>query len=118
VVIWFVAKNLIQSDFISGSLDNLGQISPAIWALAALSGVIYYGLACWFYIYGLKLTTACEAGFFINLIPLFGLAGAFIFLNERLTMVQWTGALLIILAVFLMSRMGWLERLISVRVSK
>lgn len=118
VVIWFVAKYFIQSDFISGSVDTLGQISPAIWALAALSGVIYYGLAFWFYIYGLKQTTASEAGFFINLIPLFGLAGAFIFLNERLTMVQWTGALLIILAVFLMSRMGWLERLISVRVSK
>lgn len=80
------------------------------WLWAALSGVVYYGLAFWFYITGLKQTTASQAGFFLNLIPIFGLTGAYAFLNERLTLVQGVGALLILAAVFALSRFDMSER--------
>jgi drug/metabolite transporter (DMT)-like permease len=38
-------------------------------------------------------------GLFLNLIPIFGVAGAYLFLGERLTAVQWIGGTLILLAV-------------------
>lgn len=110
VLIWFVAGNTGFNKVLPAATETVGPISLGIWVLAVLSGVVYYGLAFWFYIYGLKQTTASRAGFFLNLIPLFGLAGAFVFLNERLSLLQWAGALLILLAVFAMSGSGLLER--------
>ena len=74
-------------------------ISPAIWGWAALSGMLYYALAFWCYIIGLKQLPASMVGLFLNLIPIFGVAGAYLFLGERLTAVQWIGGTLILLAV-------------------
>jgi drug/metabolite transporter (DMT)-like permease len=38
-------------------------------------------------------------GLFLNLIPIFGVGGAYLFLGERLTAVQWIGGTLILPAV-------------------
>jgi threonine/homoserine efflux transporter RhtA len=46
-----------------------------------------------------------EAGLYLNLIPIFGVVSVFIFLGERLTPIQWIGALLILLAVFAISHL-------------
>jgi drug/metabolite transporter (DMT)-like permease len=81
------------------TLAGLQQIPPAAWGLAAISGVIYYGLAFWFYLGGLQRISAGEAGFFINLVPLFALGGAYVLLGERLTLAQWAGCGLVLLAV-------------------
>jgi drug/metabolite transporter (DMT)-like permease len=81
------------------TLAGLQQIPPAVWGLAALSGVIYYGLAFWYYLGGLQRVSAGEAGFFINLVPIFALAGAYVLLGERLTPAQWAGCGLVLLAV-------------------
>jgi drug/metabolite transporter (DMT)-like permease len=64
-----------------------------------MSGVLYYALAFWLYIRGLKKVPASLAGFFINLLPVFGVSAAYIFLGERLTPIQWVGAILILFAV-------------------
>lgn len=80
-------------------VTSLATISPSAWAWAAASGVFYYALAFWFYIIGLKKIPASLAGLFLNLIPIFGVGGAFIFLGERLFMMQWVGAIIIISAV-------------------
>jgi drug/metabolite transporter (DMT)-like permease len=69
---------------------------------AAVSGVMYYGAAFWLYLKGLACVPASVAGGFLNLIPVFGIATAFVFLGERLTVVQWAGAGTIILAVFVL----------------
>jgi drug/metabolite transporter (DMT)-like permease len=74
-------------------------VPPTIWLLALASGVVYYGLAFWFYITGLKEAPASLASLFLNLIPIFGVSGAMLFLGERLGPVQWVGAALIITAV-------------------
>jgi drug/metabolite transporter (DMT)-like permease len=79
-------------------------ISPASWGWAALSGVLYYALAFWSYIIGLKQLPASMAGLFLNLIPIFGIAGAYLFLGERLTAVQWIGGTVILLAVVMVLR--------------
>jgi drug/metabolite transporter (DMT)-like permease len=75
-----------------------------MWILAAVSGLVYYALAFWFYINGLRQTTAAMAGLTLNLIPIFGVAGAHFLLNERLVAGQWLGALLIVGAVAAISR--------------
>jgi len=74
-------------------------ISLNTWLWAAISGLTYYTFAFWFYIVGLKQVPASTAGQFLNLIPIFGVAGATLFLGERLGSAQWLGAILILVAV-------------------
>lgn len=67
------------------------------WALAAASGMVYYGFAFWFFIGGLRGVPASVAGSFLPLIPVFGLAAAYV-LGDRFIDRQWVGAVLVILA--------------------
>jgi drug/metabolite transporter (DMT)-like permease len=46
----------------------------------------------------LKHAPASLAGLFLNLIPIFGVGGAYLLLGERLTLTQSGGALLILVA--------------------
>lgn len=69
----------------------------ATWALAAASGMVYYGFAFWFFVGGLRGVPASVAGSFLPLIPVFGLAAAYV-LGDRLIDRQWVGAVLVILA--------------------
>jgi drug/metabolite transporter (DMT)-like permease len=87
-----------------GGAVSLTTISPASWGWAALSGVLYYALAFWCYIIGLKQMPASMVGLFLNLIPIFGVAGAYLFLGERLTLMQAIGGALILLAVVMVLR--------------
>lgn len=48
--------------------------------------------------------SASIAGVFINLTPIFGVSGAYLFLDERLLPGQWLGALLILLSVLMILR--------------
>jgi drug/metabolite transporter (DMT)-like permease len=70
-----------------------------MWMWGAAGGLVYYALAFWLYIIGLKRTSASLAALFLNLIPIFGVGGAFLALGERLARAQWAGALLILIAV-------------------
>lgn len=76
----------------------LATIHLSGWAWAAASGIVYYALAFWFFIAGLKNVPASLAGFFLNLIPIFGLTTAAAILGERLSITQWIGAGLILAA--------------------
>lgn len=67
------------------------------WALAAASGMVYYGFAFWFFVGGLRGVPASIAGSFLPLIPVFGLAVAYL-LGDRFIDRQWVGAGLVILA--------------------
>jgi drug/metabolite transporter (DMT)-like permease len=88
-----------------GELVGLQSVAPSMWAWAILSGITYYALAFWFYIRGLKQMPASIAALYLNLIPIFGVAGAYIFLGERLGIMQWFGALLILVAVAVVVRL-------------
>ncbi|MGR3984351.1 MAG: DMT family transporter [Gammaproteobacteria bacterium] len=74
------------------------------WLLAAASGVVQYALAFWLYIAALARIDANHAGSFLNLIPLFGLAGAFLFLGERMSWLQLGGAAVTVVAVAAINR--------------
>jgi len=69
----------------------------ATWALAAASGMLYYGLAFWFFVGGLRGMPAAVAGSFLPLIPVFGLAAAYL-LGDRLLDRQWIGAAMVVAA--------------------
>lgn len=92
-----------------GEATDLATISLTVWALAAASGLAYYALAFWFYIIGLKRTPASLTGQFLNLVPIFGVGGAYLFIGERLAPAQWIGAIVILGAVTAIYRMHRVE---------
>jgi drug/metabolite transporter (DMT)-like permease len=81
-----------------------GGVSPAGWLSAVVSGVLYYGVAYWLYLSALRDVPASFAAASFYLIPLFGVAGGFLFLGERLDPLQWIGAAIVLVAVFAILR--------------
>jgi drug/metabolite transporter (DMT)-like permease len=60
--------------------------------------MLYYALAFWLYLTGLRRIPAALAGLFLNLIPVFGVTTGYL-LGERLGFLQSLGSGLIIAAV-------------------
>lgn len=77
--------------------------APGLWLLAASSGVVQYALAFSLYMAALKSISASVAGSFLNLVPLFGFAGASLFLHEAIGWPQLLGASITVAAVTLMN---------------
>lgn len=74
---------------------SLGSLELTTWLAAAGSGILYYGLAFWLFLAGLRHVPATFAGAFIPLTPVFGVAAAYL-ADERLDGRQWAGAVLVI----------------------
>jgi drug/metabolite transporter (DMT)-like permease len=68
-------------------------------ASAVLSGVLYYAGAYWLYLGALRRVPASLAAASFYLIPIVGVAGGALVLDERLGAVQWIGAVLVLIAV-------------------
>ncbi len=85
-------------EVITGNALDLGSLTPQTWLAGAASGVLYYGLAFWFYLSGLRQVPASVAGSFITLVPVFGVSAGYL-VGERLSPVQWFGALIVVVAV-------------------
>lgn len=75
---------------------------PAISAGGAAStiasGLLYYGLAYWLYLSGLRHVPASIAAVSFYLIPVFGVAAASL-VGERLDPARWVGAIVVVGAV-------------------
>jgi probable blue pigment (indigoidine) exporter len=82
----------------AGHAWRLTSMTPAGWLAAAGSGVLYYGLAFWLYLTGLRHLPAAVAGSFIALVPVFGVAAGHL-AGERLSALQWAGAVIAVSAV-------------------
>ena len=82
---------------------GLEDLPRSVLFLAVASGVVQYALAFWLYLFALRSLPANLAGFYLTLIPVFGIATASIFLGEVLSGPQWIGAGLIIVAVALVA---------------
>jgi drug/metabolite transporter (DMT)-like permease len=95
---------LVGAVWIAGGAVALGSVSLAGWLSALVSGVLYYGVAYWLYLSGLRVVPAAFAATSFYLVPVFGLAAAFLLLGERLSPQQWLGAGVAIAAVFLILR--------------
>jgi probable blue pigment (indigoidine) exporter len=85
--------------FVSGHGGSLTDVSLTGWASAITAGALYYGVAFWFYLRGLRACGPATAGLFINLVPVFGVTSAAVLLDERLSPKQWLGCALILGAV-------------------
>jgi drug/metabolite transporter (DMT)-like permease len=70
--------------------------------LAAASGVVYYALAYVSYVAALRQVPAAVAASVLPLIPVWGLAAAFV-AGDRLTTAQWLGAVVVGAAVLAMA---------------
>lgn len=82
---------------------TVSSITWGAWSMALLSGVIQYALAFVFYMVALRHISAGLAGVYLNFVPLVGVAGAFIFLDEKLSLLQLGGASLVVIALVLIS---------------
>ena len=74
------------------------RITPVGLLSAVVSGLLYYAFAYSFYLAALRRVRASIAAASFYLIPVFGLAGAWV-TGERLQPVQWLGAAIVIGAV-------------------
>lgn len=69
------------------------------WIIAMASGGVQYAISFRLFLAALPALGAARTGFYLNLIPIFGVASAVIFLGERLTVLQALGAVLVIAAL-------------------
>jgi drug/metabolite transporter (DMT)-like permease len=67
--------------------------------IVILSGLLQFALPFWLYLLALRHMRASVTALFLPLIPLSGVITAYFLLGETLSVGQWFGALLIILAV-------------------
>lgn len=74
----------------------------ATWVLAATSGIVYYGLAFWLFVGGLRHVAASTAGAFLPLTPVFGLVAGRV-AGDQLAGSAWSGAALIVLATLVLA---------------
>jgi drug/metabolite transporter (DMT)-like permease len=74
------------------------------WLSAALSGVLQHAMPFWLFSLVVRDLRASIASFIITLIPIFGISGAVIFLDERLHFVQWMGVALVGVSIFGVAR--------------
>lgn len=82
---------------VSGSIWT--DMSAANLAYAAFSGVVQYAIPFWLYLIGLRVLSAGAAGLYLTLTPVFGIAGAYVWLGEQPSGLMLAGACVIVAAV-------------------
>ena len=98
------ALALVVVVWVVGGTPWPDHVTAAGWASAIVSGVMYYALAYWFYLTGLRHVPASLAAVSFYLIPIFGVAAASLLLGERLDATQWVGIAVVLGAVLLITR--------------
>jgi probable blue pigment (indigoidine) exporter len=105
VVVAQQAHALVFAFVLVGALWLVGgavlpqTVSVAGWVSAIGSGVLYYGLAYWLYLFGLRQVPASVAALSFYLIPVFGVVGGIAFLGERFEPTQWIGVVVVLVAI-------------------
>jgi drug/metabolite transporter (DMT)-like permease len=89
---------------LGGTEFGIPSASTQGWLLAVTSGIVQYACAFWLYLWALKGLRADEAGLYLSLTPVFGLMVAIPVLGERLTAMQWTGTIVIIGTIAVLTR--------------
>lgn len=80
-------------------LLEVPAVGAMAWASAIGSGVLYYGVAFWAFLTGLRATSTTTAAVSLTLIPVFGLAAGAVFLGESISMMRAMAATVIVVAV-------------------
>jgi probable blue pigment (indigoidine) exporter len=84
---------------LAGQNVSLAGVTPLGIASAVGSGLLYYAVAYWFYLGGLRRVPASVASASFYLVPVFGVAGGFVLLGESLSVSQWVGVAVAAVAV-------------------
>ena len=84
---------------------NVAGISPQFWLLAVVSGIMQYALGFLLYLIALQDTPVSHAAFYLALSPVFGVVSAVVMINERISLAQWIGGLLIIVSAYCANRL-------------
>ena len=105
VVLAQQAYGLLFALLLVGTFAVLGQpvaptgLTPLGVASALASGVLYYAGAYWLYLGALRRVPASIAAGSFYLIPIVGVAAGAVVLGERLSAIQWIGAVVVLAAV-------------------
>jgi probable blue pigment (indigoidine) exporter len=99
----FAVVALVLGQVVGAGVALTG-VSPTAWLAAIGSGALYYAAAYWFYLTALRGIPASFAAVSFYLIPLFGVAGGYLMLGERLDEWQWLGVVVLLAAVLLVIR--------------
>ena len=75
---------------------RFGQVDAITWACVIYAGVLSIGLAYMFYYYGVSQVGNTRTGAYSNLVPVFALLAAWLWLGETPTLFQVIGAGVII----------------------
>ena len=102
---------LVGAAWLAGGAALPAAVSPAGWVSAVASGILYYGVAYWLYLSGLRHVPASVAAVSFYLIPVFGVTAGFILLGERLGPTQWVGVAIVFVAIYLILRRNGALRL-------
>ncbi len=77
------------------------RVGPELWLHVAYLGLVCSALGYLLYVYNMRALGFGVASVFINLIPVVSVASSFVLLNERLTLWQIAGAVVVIVGVYL-----------------
>lgn len=101
--VWAIALLSAQTPY--GAPSDIAHLDTLVLATAFASGLMYYAAAYWLYISALRFVPAAVAGTYFNIIPVFGVGLAVVFLGERLGVGQWAGAAAILLSAIMLVRL-------------
>lgn len=102
----FFALLMIPFEWSGFFIEFYSNLSFGIWCLAILSGVVQYALAFTFYTMALKKISANVAGMLLGFVPIFGIAGGGIFLQEAISQQQLIGVSIAIIAIVYIGFLG------------
>jgi drug/metabolite transporter (DMT)-like permease len=87
--------------FALSEMSQWGNPTPSVWMHIIFLGICCSALAYWLYAMSMEYLGVSIASMFINLIPVVTVIFGFFMLGDRLSILQWTGAALIMIGVYL-----------------
>jgi drug/metabolite transporter (DMT)-like permease len=78
------------------ALFALGDVGWRALSLAVFSGLFANAAAVWLHLHALRRMPASSFAIFLGMVPVFTLAGAYLLLNETISVAQLTGGALIV----------------------
>jgi drug/metabolite transporter (DMT)-like permease len=86
--------------FSAMELKNWGDTTWTVLFHLLFLAVFCSAIGHWFYVIAMENLNVSISGIFLNIIPVVTVVGGFFVLGERLTFLQWLGALLVIAGVY------------------
>jgi drug/metabolite transporter (DMT)-like permease len=100
-LLFFIIITLLMSQ---GHL-NFAGLTPTVFLLNCLSGILGYAMASWLQLEALSQQTASMTALYLTLTPIFSLIPAYCLLHERLSLQQFIGSLITIGAIVLLTNL-------------